>query len=68
VSRYQVNSGGTSHGSDAPQALLEDLAILDKVPHRTDRKVDGAVDLGQPGPVVALPATIDDAEKFERSL
>jgi hypothetical protein len=40
---------------------------LDKVLHRTDHKVDGAVDLGQPGPAVALPANVSEAAlKFLR--
>jgi hypothetical protein len=41
---------------------------LGEVLHWTDRKIDGAVDLGQPGPAITLPSTIDDAEKFERRL
>ena len=59
---------GTCVESDERRTPDVDCAPLGEVLHWTDRKIDGTVDLGEPGPAIALPATIDDAEKFERSL
>jgi hypothetical protein len=37
-------------------------------PYWTRSSIDGAVDFTEPGAAIALPATIDDAEKFQRRL
>ena len=66
--RIVLTIAGARVESDKRRTPDVDFALLGEVLHRTDRKIDGAVDSAEPGPAVALPATIDDAEKFERSL
>jgi hypothetical protein len=66
--RIVLTVAGACVESDERRTPDVDLTVLGEVFHRTDRKIDGLVDLTDPGPAVALPATIDDAEKFQRGL
>ena len=66
--RIVLTIAGACIESDERRTPDVELAVLDEILHRTDCKIDGVVDFTDPGPALALPAAIDDAEKFQRGL
>jgi len=68
TNRIVLTIAGACVEGDERRAPDVDFAPLCEVLHRTDRKIDGAVDLGEPAPAFVLFATVDDAEKSERRL